>query len=182
MTTDILYPPEFVFPNNPNILSSIKPQIIEEVYKEDNSELQFLNGFNGSMTIIKTKFAPYIDIKKYDYINRKWIGEPPIVVTILGNEEINDVTDYFSTNTINLSENTLAINDKINYYFDGEKIVTSYSFTNVEDRKRVVVRYSKMIESIIVKAVLRTNVSSLSDYTPIIDQYTLLLNKQKVIS
>lgn len=180
--SDIKYPPEYIFPRNPNLAHWLKPQNIEEKYLDDGSGLRFEFGYTGTLNTIRTVYPPYLDKSQFDYKNRKWVGDPQIVLLVKDNRNVKDITPYFSSSVINFSTTSTGVYDKLEYYFDGEKIVTNYDFTSVENRKKVTVMYSKLLNSIRVKAVMKTNVPGISYYTPVIDQYTLLLDKQRVLS
>jgi Asp-tRNA(Asn)/Glu-tRNA(Gln) amidotransferase C subunit len=178
----IAYPPEYVFPRNPNLAQFLDAQLVEnETYKEDGTGLRFEFGFAGALNIIRTKYPPYMDRVYFNFSAKSW-AVPQIVFKIDGNENVVDVTPYFSNSVVNFSGNATGINDKIVYYFDGEKIVTNFDFSNVENRKKVRITYKKLLNSLRVKAVLKNNTPGLSFQTPVIDQYTLLVDKQRVLS
>lgn len=178
----IAYPPEHVFPRNPNLAQFLEPQIIkDETYKDDGTGLKFEFGFAGSLNVIRTKFPPYLDRKFYNFSAKVW-AQKQIVITIDGNQNVVDVTPYFSNSVVNFSGSATGINDKIVYFFDGEKLITNFDFSNVENRKKVRIKYKKLLNSLRVKAVLKNNTPGLSFQTPVVDQYTLLVDKQRVLS
>jgi hypothetical protein len=178
----IAYPPEYVFPRNPNLAQFLDPQIIEdEIYKDDGSGLKFEFGFAGGLNVIRTKYPPFLDKKFYNFSANRWLEEQ-IIITINGNDNVEDVTPYFLNSVVNFSGNATGINDKISYYFDGEKIVTNFDFSNVDNRKKVHIKYKKILNSLRVKAVFKNNVPGLSFQTPVVDQYTLLVDKQRVLN
>lgn len=177
------FPPEYVFPRNPNLTQILKPILIkDETYTDNLNGLVFELGFTGTMNVIRTKHPPYLNKKYYNYSTKTWT-KPQIIFTINdSSENITDITSYFTGSIINFSGIAASITDKIIYYFDGEKIVTNYDFSNVEERKKVKITYSKLLDTIRVKAVMKTNLNTLSFYTPVIDQYTLLVDKQRVLN
>ena len=177
-----MYPPEYVFPKNPNLVQYLEPQkVINEIYKDDGSGLKFELGFTGTFNVIRTKYPPYLDRSFFDFKNQEWT-EKQITVNIADNPNVKDITPYFTSSVVNFSGTSSGIHDKIVYYFDGEKIVTNFDFSNVDDRKTVKISYKKLLNSLRVKATLRTNTLGISYYTPVVDQYTLLVDKQRVLN
>lgn len=178
----IQYPPEYIFPRNPDLSKYLTPIKIEnEVYKEDGSGLIFDFGFTGILNVIKTKYPIYIVKKKFNFKTNQWTDNQILIRSTNELQQFIDVTPYFTNNVINFSITSIGVNDTINYYYDGEKIVTNYDFSNVEDRKRINITYYKLLNSIRVQAVLNTNNNGISFYTPVVDQYTLILDKQRII-
>ena len=179
---NILYPPEYVFPRNPNLSQFIEPQLIKsEVYKDDGSGLTFEFGFTGIMNVIRTKFPPYLDRSFYNFSTKSWAIQQ-LIFTIDDNPNVIDVTPYFANSVVNFSGTATGIHDKIIYYFDGEKLITNFDFSNVENRKKVKITYKKLLNSLRVKAILKNNTPGMSFQTPVIDQYTLLVDKQRVLN
>lgn len=179
---ELAFPPEYVFPRNPNLAHYLTPRtVFEETYKEDNSGLKFELGFTGIMNIIRTKYPPYLDRAYYDFKNKAW-NQKQFTITVGSNTNVVDITPYFSNSLINFSGNATGINDRISFYFDGEKIVTNYDFSNIEERKLVKVTYKKLLNSLRVKAIMKTNLPGTSHYTPVVDQFTLLVDKQRVLN
>lgn len=116
---DIIYPPEYIFPRNPDLSKYLEPvKIEEEIYKEDGSGLLFDFGFTGSMNVIKTKYPIYLNRNKFNFKTNKWVDKQ-IEIVLDGNNEMMDITPYFTNNIINFSITTLGINDIIQYYYDG---------------------------------------------------------------
>lgn len=179
---ELAFPPEYVFPRNPNLAHYLTPRtVFEETYQEDGSGLKFELGFTGTMNIIRTKYPPYLDRSYYDFKNKVW-NQNQFTIVVGDNTNVVDITPYFSNSLINFSGSATGINDRISFYFDGEKIVTNYDFTNVEERKLVKVTYRKLLNSLRVKAIMKTNLPGLSHYTPVVDQFTLLVDKQRVLN
>lgn len=179
---ELAFPPEYVFPRNPNLAHYLTPRtVFEEKYNEDGSGLKFELGFTGTMNIIRTKYPPYLDRAYYDFKNKVW-NQQQFTMVVGKNTNVVDITPYFSNSLINFSGSATGINDRISYYFDGEKIVTNYDFTNVEERKLVKITYRKLLNSLRVKAIMKTNLPGLSHYTPVVDQFTLLVDKQRVLN
>lgn len=194
--TRIQYPPVHVFPRNPEIAQWVKPQKVTEVYNEQADTLEsrtgqplssrvksldFVIGVGGFRNVIQVSSPPYIDYTGYDFNTNTW-NEKPIKMTIAGNDDVEDLTNYFRRDVVTFSKQADGINDRIEYYFDGEKLVTNFDFSNPEDRKKITVRYTKLVDSIRVKAVLMSNSTRMVLSTPTVDQYTLVLGKQKVLN
>lgn len=194
----IIYPPTHVFPRNPEIAQYIKPIVVTERFKAEadtiaarvgkqvssrKDSLEFDIGFGGRRNVIKLSSPIYIDYTNYDYTRNEW-DERPIKVTVntdSGATVIDDITNYFRRDVVSFADLASSLNDSLRFYFDGEKIITNYDFSNPDDRAKVTVTYGKLIDSIRVKAVLMTNSSSIIFKTPTVDQYTLVMGKQKVI-
>lgn len=182
---DILYPPEYVFPRNPDISKLIKPiSISNETYNDNGTGLSFEFGYTGVLNVIKTKFPPYLNRLSYNFSTKNWAEDQIKVKIQVGNKEIiaKDITPYFSNSIVNFTAISTNLDETVVYYFDGEKIVTNFDFSSVEDRKKVFVTYSKLLNSLRVKAVVNTNKPGISFYTPVIDQFTMLVDKQRVLS
>lgn len=183
MSDKILYPPVHVFPRNPELAHWIDPERISETFKEGGSGLSFDIGPGGKRNIIKLTSSPYIDYTEYDFTSNTW-DERPIIFKVDGIDitEQGDITNYFNREIVNFPKEAQSINDDISFYFDGEKLVTNYDFTNPDDRARVEIIYSKIVDTVRVKAVLMTTNPGESLRTPVVDQYTLIVGKQKVLN
>ena len=184
----IAFPPEYVFPRNPDINQYLTPQhILKETYSESGSGLSFNYGFTGILNTIKTQYPPYLDRSYYDFQGKKWT-KPQIIFEVDqsdGSLSLNqpiDITPYFSNSIVNFSGIATGIYDQLYYYFDGENIVTNYDFSSITDRSHVYITYYKTLNSIRVKAVMKTNVAGISYYTPSVDKYTLILDKQRILN
>lgn len=183
--SDILYPPEYIFPRNPDISKIIKPiYITNETYKDNSTGLSFEFGYTGVLNVIKTKFSPYLNRLSYNFSTKTWADNQIQVKIQVGTKEIiaRDITPYFSSSIVNFTAISTNLDENVVYYFDGEKIVTNFDFSSVEDRKKVFVSYWKLLNSLRVKAVVNTNKPGISFYTPVIDQFTMLVDKQRVLS
>jgi len=195
----ILFPPVHVFPRNPQFDQWIKPQEVTEFYKQETDtiedrvgkplstrmdSIEFDVGFGGKRNVIKLSSPVYIDYSQYNFKTNVW-DERPIRLIINTKEavtEANDITNYFRKDVINFPQDAQSINDDISFYFDGEKIITNFDFSNPEDRTKVEIRYKKLIDNVRVKAVLLTTSPGLVHKTPTVDQYTLVLGRQKVLN
>ena len=183
----ISYPPEYVFPRNPDLSQFLIPITLTETYATNDSGLTFDFGFNGLLCTIKTSYPPYLNRIHYDFKNKVWMV-PQIVFTIGSQDSAQtikqpiDITPYFINSVVNFAGNATGIYDQIYYYFDGEKLITNYDFSNISDQQKVFITYSKLLNTIRVKGVLRTNMPGISYYTPTVDQYTLIIDKQRVLN
>lgn len=200
--TSILYPPINIFPKNLQIPQWIKPRWTTETFSENAdtvesrvgkslssklNSLSFDTGVGGKLNIIKVSSPIYLDYLSYNHIQHFW-HEQPIVIMIDGKDISTntdgskrqaDRTNYLRKDPVLFEKNAASLTDDLVFYFDGIKLITNYDFSNPEDRKRISVKYKKIADNIKVKAVLLSNSSGMVYKTPVIDQYTLLVGKQR---
>jgi len=192
----VSYPAQYIFPRNPELRKWVNVRRVTETYKEDadtiqsrtgqplsskKNSLDFTVGMGGIRNVIKLSSSPFIDYSMYDFIEKAW-NVPPIVLKVGGNTDVFDRTNYSNKGLVTLTDVASSINDEIHFYFDGEKIITNFDFSNPEDRKRVTVEYTKLVNSIRVKAVLVNTSTSTVLSTPTVDQYTLVVGKQRTLN
>jgi hypothetical protein len=180
---DIKYPSTPFFPRNPYIADFINPKEITETFTEgDDESLKFENAPDGKMSVIRLKSSPFIDTSKYNSDTNKWVDDyRPIDLTLIGYDYVpTDKTKYTKRSMSSFSKiaNNLV---ELEYYYDGKTVITNYDFANPSDREKVSVKYYKLTDVLKVKAVLVSNSPSIAYSTPTVDQYTLVVGKQKMM-
>lgn len=199
------FPPVHTFPTNPDLSAIIGRKAVTDINNEEVSEtdrvggnvlstkpgyLQFCIGPGNVRNIIRLSSSPYIDYSNYSWKSSTWNtvekdknGGIPIVMKISGRQDsVTDITNYSRPDIIGFGASATSILDpSLSFYFDGEKLITNYDFSNPADRQLVSVSYWKVTDFVRVKAVCLSNTDGVLFQTPTIDQYTLLIGKQKVI-
>lgn len=197
-SNSVNFPPKHVFPHSPEIGKWISPAAVIDRNKEESTEiithgdsmlsnkegyLEFVIGPDGKRNIIRLSSSPYLNYDKYDWEKKSWI-EPQIQLIIESGEEnfqATDITNYAQPKVMALQVEATNLYIGLSFYYDGEKLITNYDFSNPEDRNKVEIHYNKLIDRLRVKAVLLSNSPGLIFSTPTIDQYTLVVGKQKVV-
>ncbi len=202
------YPPISYFPRNPDIPSmlnygkykifgynetsdTIKARVGQSLSSKKDS-LEFSDGVGGKNNIINLPTPPYVNYNKWDGLRWNDYGDnilkdiSPIQIFIEDatdsseSQIIKDNTNYFSKEVVMFSQEAASFDDDLSYFYDGEKLITNYDFSNPSDRERVTVGYYTLTDSIKVKAMMTSNNPGISFYTPSIDQYTLVVGKQRI--
>ena len=200
----ILFPPVSVFPRNPQIVNHIVPLRITETFKEEadtvearsgkktsnrKDSLEFVVGPRGIRNIIKPSASPFIDYARYDWDNNIWLTDSdtgkafrPIDIKI-SNALVDpiDHTRYTSAVTPSFSNATAAGLLDLEYYYNGEVIVTNFDFTDPQLRAQIEVTYTKITNNLKVRAIMISNSSNISFSTPTVDQYTLVVGRQRMV-
>lgn len=200
----ILFPPISVFPRNPQIVNHIVPLRITETFKEEadtvearsgkktsnrKGSLEFVVGPRGIRNIIKTSSSAYIDYARYDWDNNVWLNDPDTGATFrpldikVSNSLVDpiDHTKYTSAATPSFNDASAAGLLDLEYYYNGEVIVTNFDFTDPQLRSQIEITYTKITDNLKVKAVLISNSSNISFSTPTVDQYTLVVGRQRMV-
>lgn len=193
----IPYPPIHVFPRNPDIAKWIAKKRVIDTNKEEGASgvqplgstlsskvnyLEFTSGPEGKNNIIRLSSSPYIDYTYYNWEDNLW-HRPPIELVIMKADtevQATDISNYIKPRVVGFGRDSASIFDNLSFYFDGEKLITNYDFANPADRDRIEVRYWKLTDTLKVKAVLMANSPGVLFNTPTVDQYTLVVGKQKV--
>lgn len=201
-----LYPSGDIIPFNIPYNDTVAWNIISLFIREESNTGYFkrdtfcrIDSLNPSGWVIPNEFYPTLEEDINDaYYRMGNIKKPkfnklinyqykPIKLFVGSERELtSDVINgkdktYYKENKIPvLDSNKINSLNSLQYYFDGNNLITNYDFADENVRRNVHVMYNYLPEKLKLVAKIYTGKKGQSEYTPIIDNYIMKISTQRI--